>query len=416
MRPRARRAASREELRLSSHTAVLQAEEGALAARQAASRLELERDDLSSRLLATQQVGSPVAVHRTALCCHARRPAPLASDAPSLARRASRGGRSCCARRSMRRRSRPSGRPTAAARRSTRRSWRASRRSCRLQRHPTGRRAGPHRAERAPAASGLPSPHPFAKSARGALDAEVASLKRQLAEAREKGTAASGAQAAQLAELQAALAAREKDVTAWKAKWKAQADSSAEGAEQLAAAERRLMSEAAEHAGATARLEARVAELTTQLESGAPSERQMFNIARDQAKRDEEVGKLRTQLKTLREMLRESHKVMKHLVRQEGLLKEELKQTKRKTEMADHLNVEYLKNVVVSFLVKVYGDAEDEEHIKLARVLQILLNFSADDVQRVDEQIEAYNSSWWHRTANLLKPAEPSTLWGQVFG
>ena len=63
-----------------------------------------------------------------------------------------------------------------------------------------------------------------------------------------------------------------------------------------------------------------------------------------------------------------------------------------------------------------YGDAEDEEHIKLARVLQILLNFSPQDVAKVDEQIEYYTSSWWHRTANLLKPAEPSTLWGQMFG
>ena len=35
-----------------------------------------------------------------------------------------------------------------------------------------------------------------------------------------------------------------------------------------------------------------------------------------------------------------------------------------------------------------YGDAEDEEHIKLARVLQILLNFSPQDVAKVDEQIE----------------------------
>ena len=31
-----------------------------------------------------------------------------------------------------------------------------------------------------------------------------------------------------------------------------------------------------------------------------------------------------------------------------------------------------------AFLLKVYGDAEDEEHIKLARVLQILLNFTPE--------------------------------------
>ena len=69
----------------------------------------------------------------------------------------------------------------------------------------------------------------------------------------------------------------------------------------------------------------------------------------------------------MREMLKESHKVLKHLMRQEALLKDELKDTQRKNARSDNLNVEYLKNVVVAFLVKVYGDAEDEEHIKLAR-------------------------------------------------
>ena len=50
---------------------------------------------------------------------------------------------------------------------------------------------------------------------------------------------------------------------------------------------------------------------------------------------------------------------MKHLVKQEQLLKDELKQTKRKNELADNLNVEYLKNVVVSFLIKVRGCPQD---------------------------------------------------------
>lgn len=53
--------------------------------------------------------------------------------------------------------------------------------------------------------------------------------------------------------------------------------------------------------------------------------------------------------------------------------------------MGDHLNVEYLKNVVVSFLLKVYGDAEDDEHIKLARVLQILLGFTPEVCADVED-------------------------------
>lgn len=38
---------------------------------------------------------------------------------------------------------------------------------------------------------------------------------------------------------------------------------------------------------------------------------------------------LKEQMRALREMLRESHKVMKHLVSQEQLLKDELKQASR---------------------------------------------------------------------------------------
>ena len=102
-------------------------------------------------------------------------------------------------------------------------------------------------------------------------------------------------------------------------------------------------------------------------------------------------------------MLKESHKVLKHLMRQEQLLKAELAEKSRANERADALNVEYLKNVLVAFLVKVYGDADDEEHIKLARVLQTILHFSPADTARVNEMIEYYEASWWHRTGNLLK-------------
>ena len=43
-------------------------------------------------------------------------------------------------------------------------------------------------------------------------------------------------------------------------------------------------------------------------------------------------------------MLRESHKVLKHLMRQEALLKDELTEARRSNERADSLNVDYLKN------------------------------------------------------------------------
>ena len=80
-----------------------------------------------------------------------------------------------------------------------------------------------------------------------------------------------------------------------------------------------------------------------------------------------------------------------------------------------------------------YGDADDDEHIKLARVLQTLLSFSPEDVASVNAKIEYYENSWWHRTADMLKldpaaqpgaeaappssswvPALPSSFWGML--
>ena len=142
----------------------------------------------------------------------------------------------------------------------------------------------------------------------------------------------------------------------------------------------------------------------------------MFVFAREQAKRDEEVGRLRGQLKSLRDMLRESHKVLKHLMRQEALLKEELQTTRRDNARSDGLNVEYLKNVLVAFLCKVYGDAEDEEHIKLARVLQTLLQFTPEDAARVNGKLAYYEASWWHRTANFLKSDPADAAGASWFG
>lgn len=67
------------------------------------------------------------------------------------------------------------------------------------------------------------------------------------------------------------------------------------------------------------------------------------------------------------------------------------------------LNVAYLKNVTVAFLLAIYGDAEDDEHIRLARVLATILRLSPDEVARLNARIAEYTDSWWHRTSNLLK-------------
>jgi hypothetical protein len=67
------------------------------------------------------------------------------------------------------------------------------------------------------------------------------------------------------------------------------------------------------------------------------------------------------------------------------------------------LNVAYLKNVTVAFLLAIYGDAEDDEHIRLARVIATILRLSPDEVARLNAKIAEYTDSWWHRTSNLLK-------------
>lgn len=131
---------------------------------------------------------------------------------------------------------------------------------------------------------------------------------------------------------------------------------------------------------------------------------------------DAEVNKLRTQHDYLRKMLKESHSVLTKVLAKEGALKDELSLMKRGNERLNGTNLLYLKNVVVSFLIKIYGDADDEEHIRLAQVLQTVLHFSPEEVNQVNDKIDYYCGSWWHRTGNLLK-VDPTayvpsaTLW-----
>ena len=213
------------------------------------------------------------------------------------------------------------------------------------------------------------------------------------------------------AAVEAAAAAAATELAAAKAKAKAAEQIAADTRAQLQAAESAAADAAAAQARELAAGDEKLREANEQLESGRPDEQRMFELARAQAKRDEEVAALRQQMRSLREMLKESHKVLKHLMRQEQLLKDELAQTRRAAKLSETLNVEYLKNIVVSFLVKVYGDADDDEHVKLARVLQTVLQFTPAESARVDEKIDAYLSSWWHRTADLLKPVPAATSW-----
>ena len=124
-----------------------------------------------------------------------------------------------------------------------------------------------------------------AKSVRGTLEAEIEGLKRQ---ARDKAGAAKSVNERQQqqqvdrprhrrprrspcrhpprrcprhrsqVQLEKSLEMSRMEAAAWKAKWKAQTATNAEASEKLAEMERRLMGEVARHAGAAAKLEARV--------------------------------------------------------------------------------------------------------------------------------------------------------------
>ena len=145
----------------------------------------------------------------------------------------------------------------------------------------------------------------------------------------------------------------------------------------------------------------------------------MFAIAREQARRDEEVARLRESERKLRSMLRDAHGVLSHLLKAEGELRRKLQSAQSEAESADMLaqahNIEYLRNVAALFLSKaraarvaraesflssarsrvarpvrasvpistwqVYGDAEEGEHVQLARVLASLLHFTTEQVR-----------------------------------
>ncbi len=82
----------------------------------------------------------------------------------------------------------------------------------------------------------------------------------------------------------------------------------------------------------------------------------MFAIAREQAKRDEEVARLRESERKLRSMLRDAHGVLSHLLKAEGELRRKLQSVQSEAESADMLaqahNIEYLRNVAALFLSK----------------------------------------------------------------
>ena len=84
-----------------------------------------------------------------------------------------------------------------------------------------------------------------ARSVKASLEAEAAAARQQLEAAQEEGVELRASLAASKAEMEAAVAAKEKEANGWKSKWKAQAQSCTEAGEKLEAAEQRCRNAAA---------------------------------------------------------------------------------------------------------------------------------------------------------------------------
>ena len=110
-----------------------------------------------------------------------------------------------------------------------------------------------------------------------------------------------------------------------------------------------------------------------------------------QAAREEELVALKTALAQAQDSVREGDEMMRLHNLQETALKKEIRELER-TKKRDGANLEYLKNIVLKYM-------ETQEHDKLLPVLTTILQFSPEEVAKVQEA----------RTAQ-----QGSGLWGYV--
>lgn len=95
---------------------------------------------------------------------------------------------------------------------------------------------------------------------RASLEAEASALRGQLDDALAEGVELRAKISEAEAEAEARVAAKEKECTSWKAKWKSQGVTTAELQTRLEEAERRAMSDAAAHASSLASAESKLGE------------------------------------------------------------------------------------------------------------------------------------------------------------
>lgn len=93
---------------------------------------------------------------------------------------------------------------------------------------------------------------------------------------------------------------------------------------------------------------------------------------------------LKSALQQAQESAREAEEMMRLHNLQEAALKREIRELER-TKRRDGANLEYLKNIVLKYM-------ETQEHDKLMPVLTTLLQFSPEEVAKVQEARTAQQS------------------------
>lgn len=156
------------------------------------------------------------------------------------------------------------------------------------------------------------------------------------------------------------------------------AELSTEHSKQLSAVKSML----SQREASASELEEKVRSLQTEIASGAPNERRIFELAAVQAKREAGHGKHRDARELafvqLQEALVRRDMEVAQLAQSKTALEDELLALRRHTKR-DGVNMAYLKNVVLQFMV---FPLTAPERLSLVPVISMLLQFAPDELRQ----------------------------------
>ncbi|EGZ24759.1 hypothetical protein PHYSODRAFT_486665 [Phytophthora sojae] len=138
-----------------------------------------------------------------------------------------------------------------------------------------------------------------------------------------------------------------------------------------------------------ARLSARLHELEEDVRSGGADNRKILEFAQVQAKREAEQREQAAQMQALSQQLEEAHREVQELRDDKRRHAEELT-AMLQNQRRDGVNMEYLKNVVVQYMLFRPGSSQQT---RLVPVLSTLLQFTAADIKEIKHAARR-GSSW----------------------